>query len=281
MHEWSLIGFTLLTQLAVGAFIATSLFFRLYSLPSGEGFYWPSIVKTLMAITVMAIAALIVSFLHLGTPSNAFHALNNIVTSWLSREILFVAMFAGGTAVVTLLYFKTAGSPKLIRYLVILTALAGILAILAMAKVYMLETVPAWNSLATPMQFFLTTLILGAAFVLMTGTFTGRKTLITTLKILLVFILLSIILWPVHVYLLSGEGIAAEKSLGLIMSGNSLLFYVRMVLPALAVLMILYALFKKDTPLPSGYFVALFILLAATEIMGRYLFYASYVRIGV
>ncbi|MCF8304675.1 MAG: dimethyl sulfoxide reductase anchor subunit [Bacteroidales bacterium] len=280
MHEWSLIIFTLFTQFAVGAFVVTGLVERQQQTASTQNI----IISTnaaLLIIVIAAMVALMASFLHLGNPSNALYALNNLASSWLSREILLLSLFTGGAILFLLLNFKSYGSRALRNVTAYMTALTGLLAVFSMAKVYMLETVPVWNTILTPVQFFLTAFILGGM-----GVFQITKGMNTSLaqrwlKGLFVLIIASIVVWLTTTYLISGSGIAEKASLEILFIENRWLFYGRILLLAISILLLLYPIVRQSVQGKSGLFVAVFLILIIAEVIGRYLFYASYVRVGV
>lgn len=280
MHEWSLIIFTLLTQIAVGAFIAGGIMERRMKALNQES-EGTSSKRTLPAVIILTVAALIISFLHLGSPGNALHALNNIGSSWLSREILFVSLFTGGVIVFFLLTLWTTGSATFRKIVAYVTAIAGLLAVFSMAKVYMLDTVPVWNTLFTPLQFFFTTFLLGGLVVLVYNKNFEESTVRLPMKVLLVLVLASIVVWVANTYLVSGAGIAAGTSLEVLLAQNGWLFYGRLVLMALAVVLMIYPIIKRSIKKHPGLIIASFALLLIAEVIGRYLFYASYVRVGV
>ena len=280
MHEWSLIAFTLLTQIAVGAFIAGGMMERRMKSLNRESASVTS-KRTLPAVIVLAVVALITSFLHLGNPGNALHALNNIGSSWLSREILFVSLFTGGVIVFYLLLLWKKGTETLRKIVAYITALAGLMAVFSMAKVYMLETVPVWNTLFTPLQFFFTTFLLGGLAVLSYNKNYEVSTIIFPMKIMLVVVLASIVTWIASTYMLSGGGVAARASLDALLVKYGWLFYVRIVLLALSVILILYPIIRKALQNHTLLLAGCFTMLLVAEVIGRYLFYASYVRIGI
>jgi len=291
--EWSLIAFTLLTQISVGGFIILSVFNRRYLSKVREEDVKPAKVKALVLLTGLALLALIVSFLHLGNPINAIYALNNLPSSWLSREILFVSLFVAAMVVLTFSYIRSIGPVWLYNVLSLVAVVSGILGVFSMSKVYMLETIPVWNSITTPIQFFLSAFLLGGLVVLLAGVLNPgyrkpdlkvpdyTKAIVEALIIMLILLLASLILWIVNVYLLSGGGLAEEKSLFILMSENSLFFYLRIVLMAVSILLIIYRLFSRSFLRMKIFLAILFILVLMAEVMGRYLFYVSYIRIGI
>jgi DMSO reductase iron-sulfur subunit len=143
LDELPLVGFTLLTQMAVGM-AACGL--ALSPLP------W----NVLLMIGVLFGVGSLISFLHLGRKRNAWRAVAHLKKSWLSREILLAGLF-GLTWLLTvgLLLLKNSG-----------LALAGLTLVgfglvYSMSRVYRLATAPAWNSWRTPAAFFLSAAILG------------------------------------------------------------------------------------------------------------------------
>lgn len=136
--EDSLVAFTLLAQLAVGATWLQNLTQSVNT-------------RAMASITAIMLVALLSSFLHLGQPRHAWRALANLRTSWLSREVLAATLFAGA-----LLGVLTTGG----RGLGLASAM-GLALIISMAQVYRLRTVSEWNIQATTASFFATTLLLG------------------------------------------------------------------------------------------------------------------------
>lgn len=161
-HEWPLAVFTILGQMAVGAFLALGFINVL-----GRRRYRPETIDrvgdpALYAIGPVMVAALVASIFHLGNPLNAPNALRHVASSWLSREIVFGAAFAAlGFAFAAVLWLRWLNH-TLRTALAVITALVGLVFIWVMANVYMLPTVPAWNHWTTPAQFFLSAVIMGA-----------------------------------------------------------------------------------------------------------------------
>jgi anaerobic dimethyl sulfoxide reductase subunit C (anchor subunit) len=111
--------------------------------------------------------ALLVSFFHLGTPKNAWRALNHLRKSWLSREILFTSGFVGLWTILTWQGIFQKGTLTSQTWLTGLTVVCGLAALFCMQRVYQLRSVPAWNSSRTILEFTLSTVVLGC---LLTGT---------------------------------------------------------------------------------------------------------------
>jgi anaerobic dimethyl sulfoxide reductase subunit C (anchor subunit) len=161
LHEWPLVLFTLTVQLAVGlylALLATKSLLRVGHQAAtfrGEG---PNLL-----VGVLMSAALAVSLLHLGSPIRAVHTLSNLEESWLSREILVVLVFLGLWGLGYWLGRRPGTAPWMARALAWATAMVGILLIWVMAKIYMVPARPLWDHWLTAASFLLTTLLLGTA----------------------------------------------------------------------------------------------------------------------
>jgi len=150
--HWPLVLMTVLTQMAVGAITALSISAALLPAPASR---WAA-----LAIVAIAVFALGASTLHLGRPAYAFRALSMWRRSWLSREVLFFSLFAAAVtfyaAVVWLRlpWSFAAGTAA---------SLLGAAGVYASARLYLVAARPAWNSMRTVFEFFLTAALTGMA----------------------------------------------------------------------------------------------------------------------
>ena len=168
--EWSLVVFTILAQMAVGSFLVLGVVHFTVSRKAGSVEADRMSDRALLAIGPVLVLGLIASFFHLGNPLNAYNALGNIGSSWLSREIAAGVGFAGLGAVFAFMQWRKIGSAGLRNAVALLAALVGVALVYSMANVYQLRTVEVWNTTLTTVSFFTTTLLLGtlamgAAFV--------------------------------------------------------------------------------------------------------------------
>jgi len=230
-NEWSLIFFTLLIQLAVGSFIIIASL-NCYSILKTETPLPKEFTnKILWLILAASLIALVSSFLHLGRPKNALLTLSNLGSSWLSREILFVILFLAIVGIYSLLEFAMNAPGKTKMIVSIIGSIFGLLAVFSMAKLYMLETVPVWNSHHTMIQFFVTVFTLGLAcliIILLAGDYTkvGLQDFASIAqKILLGLIAISLILFISQIVALNSGRSAEVESFKLIIAENSTLFY--------------------------------------------------------
>ena len=303
--ELALVVFTIAAQMSVGAFIVLGVvhFFaaRRFGMPCADRMS----DYALLAIGPVMVLGLIFSFFHLGNPINAPRAIMNLGSSWLSREILFGLLFAGVGFVFAIMQWRKLGSPLLRNILAWVAAVVGILLVYSMSMVYYsLDAVPAWSSWATPASFFTTTVLLGAlavgvAFI---GVYTWlrknataeieqqREVLSASLRWVTVAAVVALglhfVIIPLYMAYLAVSGPVAEKSASIIMEENGVWFALRLVL--LFIGAGLFSLFINQLALQKKNFVLLstlawsaFVLVLAGEVIGRFLFYLSYARVGL
>ena len=170
VREWALITFTILAQMSVGAFIVLGVVHYFSQKKSGEKQADELSDRALLAIFPVLGLGLLASLLHLGNPLNAYKAVTNLGSSWLSREILCGVLFAVVGFAFAVMQWRKIGSFQLRNMVAWVAAAIGVVLVFSMAMVYMIPTRPAWNAVTTPISFYVTTLLLGvlamgAAFV--------------------------------------------------------------------------------------------------------------------
>lgn len=173
LQEWPLTFFTILSQMAVGAFIILGFIqvtARRSVARAGDSAEAKAKSQALervsdaalYAIGPLMVAGFVAAFFHLGNPINGFNVLRGIGNSPLAQEVMMGAGFAVlGFAFAATQWFHW-GSPKLRFGLAIITALWGLAFVWSMARLYMLPTIPHWNHWTTPAQFYVTTFLTGA-----------------------------------------------------------------------------------------------------------------------
>ena len=94
VREFALITFSILAQLSVGSFLVLGVvhFFALRKAGEAEADRLSD--RALIAIWLTLLLGLAASLFHLGNPLNAWRAVGNLGTSWLSREIASGVVFA-------------------------------------------------------------------------------------------------------------------------------------------------------------------------------------------
>ena len=154
-NHWSLVPFTLLIQSAVGSVwcVQTALFL------SGGRVGLLYLKFQIIAALCLVLAGLAAAMTHLGKPGDSLHAARNLKSSWLSREIFTVNLFAGILAAMAAVSHIRPGA--LNGWVMLAGSLAGGTALYAMTRVYRLKTVPSWNHAGTPLNFLGSALLLG------------------------------------------------------------------------------------------------------------------------
>jgi formate dehydrogenase iron-sulfur subunit len=153
--HWSLVWMTSLIQLSAGTLVAA-----LVSHHDG-----PIALTLILALTAFTLN---ISVLHLGRPAYAWRALKMWRRSWLSREVLLFGLFFASLATLVVaswldaLHLLPIPSFALIA-LKILAPTFGIAGILASAYIYLVPARPAWNTPHTPIDFLLSSAVLGSA----------------------------------------------------------------------------------------------------------------------
>ncbi|MEW6717352.1 MAG: DmsC/YnfH family molybdoenzyme membrane anchor subunit [Chloroflexota bacterium] len=304
VREWSLILFTILGQMSVGAFLFLVVVYFYANRKAGAEEANRFGDRALYAILPVMVLAFLASFLHLGKIANAPKAVTNLATSWLSREILFGVLFAVVAFLFAFLQWRKIGSFAVRSIVAVITGLVGIALVYSMSAIYMMETQPAWNTFATPAQFATTTLLLGmlalgAAFVA-NYAYVAKKVpehVETQSKLLLsvmrwvatgsvVLLGVEFIIIPIYLSLLASMGGEAAQTASLMISNFGVVFGFRLFLVFLGAGILCVFIFKnalgpgKEKAL-SYFAYSAFVLVLAAEILGRFLFYATHVQIGI
>ena len=159
-RDGSLVFFTCLSQWSIGIVLCLT---ALVLLPGDSVSFantGPSLANPVFLALALIVLATILSFMHLGNPVNAPKTLNNLATSWLSREILGISLFSLCVFAVFIHGWTTA-EHTFPAYLLIPASLSGLYLLWTMSRVYLISTVPGWNSAHTPLGFTSTALCLG------------------------------------------------------------------------------------------------------------------------
>ena len=285
-QDWSLVVFTTLAQLSIGIvlwFTISAYFLNDAGLLIETGLSFRNPV--LLALVCIGVAT-VVSFLHLGNPANAPNALNNLASSWLSREILALNIYILGLCVVLLQGWITEDAENW-AYILTPLCVIGIGLLWMMIRIYVIETIPAWNSWYTPLSFALTALCLGL-LTLLVFQFTGAED-INEQNVSYLLLLLMLILFTE-----SATGFLHQSRLEKLDTGINdlsfdrgafyITFLVRMALLTIAFLVVFVAVLDSNLLREYGFHIWLYPLLflvTIQELLGRLLFYSSYFRIGV
>ncbi len=288
-NEWSLIVFTLLSQICIGLILLFS-FFQISNnfnpdLTTVSKLKFPEL-PVLIAIGI----AMLVSLLHLGAPKNAINSLNNIGFSWISKEILAIGIFGFSVAVLFVLRHITKSPEWAIKILTYISSLSGIYLLFAMIKLYMAPTILSWSNWYTPLSFINTTLVLGIStyFLIMFYTKTDFHFTLKGISLILVILLLIELGSSfIHYHYLKNL-VVHNASNSFLKEGRYFLFLMIRASLILLSLVILITLISSnhstENIFSSQYHLVISItlfLIFAEEVIGRYLFYGSFLCTGL
>ncbi len=303
-HEWALIAFTILTQMSVGSLLVLEIVHFFATRKAGMEEADRLSDRALLAIVLVMGLALVASLFHLGNPLNAPRAVTHLATSWLSREILTGVVFAVLIVVFAFMQWRKIGSMLLRNIFAWIITIIGLGLVYFESRIYMIPAEPAWNTLATPISFFATALLLGclamgvalvANYAYVKGKTPDcadtqcelmRSALgwIAVASIILVGIELLVI--PVYLAFLATGSAAALSTVKLISGPFSWVLVIRLILAFVGAGIFGAFLFQNAQKAGQEKMLAYlaysaFILVLVAEVLGRFLFYATRVRIGI
>lgn len=277
-HEWPLMVFTVLGQCVAGGFIvmALALLTGVSDRVQQKRVHWAMIVLwVLMGIGFMA------SVLHLGSPLRAFNSLNRIGESALSNEIASGSVFfavGGFWWLVTVLGKMPQALGKI---WMMLTMILGVFFVWMMCKVYLIDTVPTWYSVFTPLSFFLTMFIggplLGYLLLRVAGVTGWGMRLLPAISLLAVVISTVVVmlqgmdLATIHSSIMQASALVPEY--GALMSW-------RLLVLALALACWIIPQHKGGQANPAVLTFA-FVLVIVGELIGRGVFYGLHMTVGM
>ncbi|WP_019615727.1 DmsC/YnfH family molybdoenzyme membrane anchor subunit [Psychromonas ossibalaenae] len=278
-HEWPLMMFTVLAQTSVGSFLVLGGILLSGQLSLNEEtrlhkamfFLW-----ALMGLGFMASTA------HLGSPLRAVNALNQLGSSWLSNEIFFGSLFFAAGGFYWLLSILNKGSVQARKGLLAAAMLMGIVFMYAMIKVYLIDTVPTWNNMFTPLGFILTMLLSGLLFAQLL--LAGAQSKLTGLyKILPIAgaaaAVISLVVTVLQMIDLSSINSAVTAASGIIDNMQQLQL-IRGALMLAALALWFKPLITKNKP-TTLLLVPAFVLIFVSEFIARGIFYGLHMTIGM
>lgn len=289
-NEWPLVFFTILSQLSVGILFAA--FVLSFFLKDTDAPALAELKRVLLLVALGSIGvALIISFLHLASPQHAVYAVTNPGSSWLSREILLAIMYFLSLLICFTSWQYDIPHRSMFEYFFLASLLTGIILVWAMASVYMIPTVPLWNSPSTPVSFFNSVLMMGSGLLLVmviglasrSAELPEIRTMQSTLFYMIalavfVFLLNKMMLQPA---ISSVPGGFAAPVVGSLWKTAQYIFLIA------GFTILTYWFARHANTLPGERIMAAYmvygavLLLFFAELAGRYVFYASYYRIGI
>lgn len=304
VREWALPVYTILMQLTVGSLFVLWMIRSLANSKFSHQEIDRIIRNPIFVIAFTAVVAMGGSHFHLSKPFHSFLAVLNFKSSWLSREIIFTLLFFLTTmSLLYLTYFRTYHR-RLITVLGWLAIFFGVILIYCMARIYLLPTQVAWNSTTVIVSFYTTAVMVGtmaiACLMVLDLKFAEiqkaddvelRSEMIryssAGLTILtFILVLLSLAVLFIQMRLLAQGDLIARTSLSLLVELYLPLFVMRLVFLIFACASLLYAVSQMYRLKAASQSLMLPVYLSCLsimvgEIIGRFLFYATHIRVGL
>jgi anaerobic dimethyl sulfoxide reductase subunit C len=304
VREWALPVYTILMQLTVGGLVVLWVLRHLAGSKFSPNEIDRIISNPILVIAFTTMVAMGGAHFHLSKPFHSFLAVSNFKSSWLSREIVFNLLFFLSTmGLLYLAYFQTHRR-KLITAIGWLAILFGVTLIYCMARIYLIPTQAAWNSNTVIISFYATALTLGgmtiATLMVLDLKFAEikkaadvelrtqiiRYSLAGLTGVTVVLVVLSVAIIYIQTRLLAQGDLIARTSLSLLLELYLPLFILRLIFLVYATASLVYATVRMYrlhiTPqyMMSPVYISCLLILVG-EIIGRFLFYATHIRVGV
>jgi anaerobic dimethyl sulfoxide reductase subunit C (anchor subunit) len=304
VRQLALITFTILTQMSVGSFLILGLVHYFVARKADMEQSDRMSDRALLVIGPVVVLAMIASLFHLGNPLNAPRAVTNLTSSWLSREILFSVTFVVLGGAFALMQWRKMSSFAVRNVIAWIATVVGLVLVYSMSQIYMLETQPAWNSWATVVSFFATTLLLGllAMGTALVANYAYVKQqdsdcaelqcalLRDTLRWIAVTAVLvlgiELVVAPIYLATLAAGNAAAQESARMMVQDFGVLLGLRLGLAFLGAGVFGFFLYQNASSpgrekVMGNLVYAAFALVLVSEVLGRFLFYATRVSIGI
>ncbi|WP_373942938.1 dimethyl sulfoxide reductase anchor subunit [Vibrio chagasii] len=278
-HEWSLIFFTVLAQTAVGGYLLIGA--RALVLSHDEEKLNSYKIPMFILWALMGLGFMF-STTHLGSPLRAFNAFNQLGSAWLSNEVFFGAAFFAVGGLQWLLSVVKKGGLAIQKALMVGAMVLGVIFMYAMINVYMINTVPTWDNIYTPLSFIMTMVVGGlllSQFVIVFANdsrFTVDRN-ITMLAVIAVAISLLVTVGKLNLIgdIQTSVAKASELVDGL---GSYVILQVALLMASLLIWILPMLNKAKVNPVNLGLALVLFL---ASELIGRGLFYSLHMTSGL
>lgn len=278
-HEWSLIFFTVLAQTAVGGYLLIGA--RALVLNHDEEKLNSYKVPMFILWALMGLGFMF-STTHLGSPLRAFNAFNQLGSAWLSNEVFFGAAFFAVGGLQWLLSVVKKGGVAVQKALMVGAMVLGVIFMYAMINVYMINTVPTWDNIYTPLSFIMTMVVGGlllSQFVIVFANdsrFTVDRN-ITMLAVIAVAISLLVTVGKLN--LIGDIQTSAAKASELVDGlGSYVILQVALLMASLLIWILPMLNKAKVNPVSLGLALVMFL---ASELIGRGLFYSLHMTNGL
>jgi len=304
LREWALPVYTILTQMAIGMLLVLWILRSVWHGKYKIGLLEHVTRDPLLIILTTTVLGMIGAHFHLSKPFLSFLAIRNFGTSWLSREIVFTLWFFFLVTVLWYMQWYRKGTWKIKTVTGWLAIAFGLVTVYCMGSIYLLPTQAAWDTVETIPSYFGTMLILGvmavAAILIMDLRFSElrlgramigsrilveqavRRLTVAALVILLPVLFLNLY----HLHNLQTGSALAQASYELLMDLYKPLLVARFLMLFLGVGCLVFpvAMMKRTRKTVQEIFTPIYLaclLVIIGEVLGRFLFYAAHIRIGL
>jgi anaerobic dimethyl sulfoxide reductase subunit C (anchor subunit) len=297
--EWPLVIFTLLVQMAIGLFLLLSIFRSFMPASTVTNIFDNLFPIGYWIILLLLIIGVFAGTFHLGRPINARLAMANMKKSWLSREMFLGLFFGLFTLALSLISWLEIHSTLMWNLLLIMGSIVAIALLYAISRIYMLRTVPTWNTIVIPLSLCSSAFLLGSILFCTIITFLLPSLHLTSdlsqeiegllhwiefgsLGLMFIQVLLSYMMlkgFQSQIHLID----AGIKSTWV---KYRLIFMLRLGLGSIGIALYINFMdqfmgsFHSESSLGYLLFVS-FLLIFLSEVSGRILFYTSYKRFGI
>lgn len=279
-QEFPLVFFTLLVQMAVGmVLVGKCVLGDEADRAAREGVRRQNVT----ALLFFAVAVLI-SFVHLGTPLHAPFTLLHVTQSWLSREILMVGV--AGLALLWLVVLGRKGRAlESEKKAMILAGLCGIALLFVMSCVYSQSTTPGWSNWGVFTAFLASMCMLGGAWHAVALSLRRGGAPARALSPCLVWAVLGLVLMAVSLPLAMPEPSPLVNPASVLLPPTCIAWSqgLHALASGLGVVLLALAAARglRGKTFSPALTVPAFVLIALGEVFGRLVFYLSYSRLGM
>ncbi len=305
LREWALPVYTILTQLATGSLLCLWLIRSFYRSRIPGDQIDKIFRNPLLILFSTVVFGVIGAHFHLSRPIFSLFAVLNVKTSWLSREIVFTILLFLLLGALVAIHWYLPGYHRLKTTLGWGTVLAGLVTVYCMSQIYLLPTQKTWDSPLTILIYIASMLVMGPPSVLviqlMDLNFSKSQLAVELENYRQIF--KQSASWLIGITLIAGAAVltlgvyqnlalqqvqdpSTRVSLQLLFDIYQPLLFFRygLLLVAAVILLIWQRRIARgkaslDVLIGPGYIACLMILVS--EIMGRFLFYATHVRVGI
>lgn len=228
----------------------------------------------------LSIVGVLASLAHLGQPLHALNSLLNLGSSWLSREVLFSGLFMGIAVLYALVQWYKSDALALSAGLRWIGSGVGLIAVFSMGKLYTTSSVPVWQGINTFVDFYATTIAVGALLflVLSLKELQGVDKKVYGFAVLAAVILQAAVAIPYAIAL--GLGGSAAQASAEILSGMSVMISLKWILVLGGAVVLLWPTLQKSIKTEGQSSILIYASLGALicgQFIGRYVFYAGMV----